>query len=263
MLAARSSTKHRGTGISIDSGVFFKSAKTSSSASASTPSFSATIQCLVSRTRPAHASSAIFTASRFCGWHIWSYTSSRSRKMRRYSACAAANSRRPRGSTGGSGFSIGFAPSAPPEGPGGWRIWFAATTAGSSSSSNGSSLSICTSRSRMDARHCASNVLRVRRAGRTGVERGMKVSARVQIGGCGRRATQFGARRERIESRGGGATRAKTPFAVRGILDALAREYSHVRHVSASRAAGSTRDALASRDRRDSRFGSASLFRCG
>jgi hypothetical protein len=32
-----------------------------------------------------------------------------------------------------------------------------------------------------------------------------------------------------------------------------------VRHVSASRAAGSTRDALASRDRRDSRFGSASL----
>ena len=32
-----------------------------------------------------------------------------------------------------------------------------------------------------------------------------------------------------------------------------------MRHVSASRAAGSTRDALASRDRRDSRFGSASL----
>ena len=40
---------------------------------------------------------------------------------------------------------------------------------------------------------------------------------------------------------------------------ALARGYSHVRHVSASRAAGSTRDALASRDRRDSRFGKASV----
>ena len=136
----------------------------SSSANASTPSFSLTIQCLVSRTRPAHASSAIFTASRFCGWHIWSYTSSRFWKMRRYSTCAAANSRRPRESTGGSGFSS-LAPSAPPCGPGGWRIAFAAASAGSSSSINGSSLSICTSRSRMDARHCASNVLRVRRAG--------------------------------------------------------------------------------------------------
>ena len=164
MLSARSPTKHRGTGSSIASGVRFASAETSSGARASTSSFSRTIQCLVSRTRPAHASIAAFTASRFCGWHIWSHTSSRSRKMRTYAACAAANSRRPRGSSGGSGVSSGFAPS-PPEGPGGRRTGFAAASAGSSSSTNGSSLSICTSRSRMDARHSASNVLRGHRAG--------------------------------------------------------------------------------------------------
>mmetsp|Transcript_719 Transcript_719/g.2946 ORF Transcript_719/g.2946 Transcript_719/m.2946 type:complete len:231 (+) Transcript_719:335-1027(+) len=44
MLSARSSTKHRGTGISTASGVFLRSPKTSSSANASTPSLSFVIQ---------------------------------------------------------------------------------------------------------------------------------------------------------------------------------------------------------------------------
>ena len=113
--------------------------------------------------------------------------------MRRYSACAAANSRRPRGSSGGSGFSS-FSLSAP-DAFGGLRISFAAASAGSSSSTNGSSLSICASRSRMDARHCASNVLRVERAGggRTGDEvseersGGWLISTRreLELGGSG------------------------------------------------------------------------------
>ena len=70
----------------------------------------------------------------------------------------------------------------------------------------------------------------------------------------------------KLELGGSGSSRAgerdASRNAARGSGDprrAVARGYSHVRHVSASRAAGSTRDALASRDRRDSRFGSASL----
>ena len=102
----------------------------------------------------------------------------------------------------------------------------------------------------MDARHCASNVLRVERAGgRTGDEvseerskggwRKFRPDANCPLGGSG--SSRAGERdASRNAARGSGDPRR-----------ALARGYSHVRHVSASRAAGSTRDALASRDRRD------------
>ena len=135
--------------------------------------------------------------------------------MRRYSTCAAANSRRPRESTGDDE-DASLAPSAPPCGPGGWRIAFAAASAGSSSSIQ-RELAL-----HLRAGRAWTRPLRVERpagpsrGGR--IEQGVKVSARVEGG-----LADMSLGGERLESRGEARRGPKRGSRLGDVLVALAR----------------------------------------